>query len=131
LQILPLGRADAGRVTSAKDRIDLHLSALRRLARRLDSPVMAISSENRAGYGSKQMNVFKESGGIEYSADVAVVMTLDKEATRSAAGQYRVIDLNVVKNRNGAPAVLKFKFYPQRAEFVESAKADLPEEQDD
>lgn len=129
LQILPLQRADAGRVTSAKERVDLHVSGLRRLARQLDSPVLAISAENRQGYTSKKIDVFKESGGIEYSADIAAVMTLDKEATRAAAGKYRVVDLNIVKNRNGALAVVKFKFYPERAEFVESEKGQLPEEQ--
>jgi replicative DNA helicase len=126
LQILPLGRADTGRVTSAKDRVDLHVSALRRLARQLDSPVVAISAENRAGYKSKQLDVFKESGGIEYSADIAGVMTLDKVATRAASGNHRVVDLNIIKNRNGELGVVKFKFYPERAEFVESGKGDLP-----
>jgi replicative DNA helicase len=128
LQILPLQRADAGRVTSAKERVDLHVSALRRLARQLDSPVLAISAENRQGYSSKKIDVFKESGGIEYSADIAVVMTTDKEATQAAAGKHRVIDLNIVKNRNGAKAVVKYKFYPERAEFVESEKAQLVED---
>jgi replicative DNA helicase len=129
LQILPLGRADAGRVTSAKERVDLHVSALRRLARQLDSPVLAISAENRQGYASKRLDVFKESGGIEYSADIAAVMTLDREATKAAAGKYRVVDVNIVKNRNGSLAVVRFKFYPERADFVESEKGPLPQEQ--
>jgi replicative DNA helicase len=131
LQILPLERTDAGRVTSSKDKVDLHVSSLRRLARQLDSPVLAISSENRAGYGSKGINVFKESGGIEYSADMAAVLTPNKEETRSAAGKYRVVDMNVVKNRNGALAVVKYKFYPERAEFVEFGKGELPDEEGD
>lgn len=131
LQILPLQRADSGRVTSAKDRVDLHVSALRRLARQLDSPVLAISAENRQGYKSKKIDVFKESGGIEYSADVAAVMTLDKDATRAAGGNYRVVDVNVVKNRSGDLAVVKFKFYAERAEFIETAKEKLDQDQDD
>jgi replicative DNA helicase len=129
LQILPLARADAGRITSARDRIDLHVSALRRMARQLDSPVIAISAENRAGYNSKQLDVFKESGGIEYSSDIAAILTSDREATRSAGGKFRVMDLNIVKNRNGEQGVVKFKFYPERADFVESEKCALPEEE--
>lgn len=129
LQILPLHRDDAGRVTSTKDRVDLHVSALRRLARQLGSPVLAISSENRKGYDSSTLDVFKESGGIEYSADVAAVMTLDKEATQEAAGKYVVVDFNIIKNRNGALAVVKFKFYPKWAEFVETGKTQLIEDQ--
>jgi replicative DNA helicase len=126
LQILPVRQADAGRAISTKDKVDLHVSALRRLARQLDSPVLAISSENRVGYERKKIDVFKESGGIEYSADIAVVLTLDQVATCAAAGQYRMVDMNIVKNRNGELAVLKYKFYPERAEFVESGRGESP-----
>lgn len=126
LQILPLHEKDAGRVSSAKDKVDLHVSALRRLARELDSPVIAISSENRAGYKSKGLDVFKESGIIEYSADIAAVMTRDASKTDSAAADYRVENLNIVKNRNGECGVVKFKFYGKRAEFVELERGPLP-----
>jgi replicative DNA helicase len=131
LQILPLQRADAGRVTSPKDRVDLHVSALRRLARQLDSPVLAISSENRQGYTSTSLDVFKESGGIEYSADIAAVMTIDTEGTRAAGGKHRVVDLNVVKNRNGGLAVVKFKFHPERAEFIELERCERTDADED
>jgi replicative DNA helicase len=131
LQVLPLKAGDAGRVTSAKERIDLHVSSLRRLARQLDSPVLVISAENRQGYNSKQLDVFKESGGIEYTADIAAVMTMNKEETRAAGDKYRVIDLNVVKNRNGAQAVVRFKFYLERAEFIESGKGQFVESEDE
>jgi replicative DNA helicase len=126
LQILPLEVSGASRVTTAKDRVDLHVSELRRLARQLDSPVLAISSENRAGYDSKHLGVFKESGAVEYSADLAAIMTADKNASSSVSDKYRVVDLNIVKNRNGETGVVKFKFYPERAEFVENGRDDLP-----
>ena len=58
-------------------------------------------------------------------------MTLDKDATRSADGKYRVVDFNIVKNRNGELGVVKFKFYPERAEFVESEKGVLPVDDDE
>lgn len=130
LQILPPASADAGRLASIKDRVDLHVSALRQLARRLDSPVVAISSENRAGYKGRHLGVFKESGGIEYSADIAAIMTLDREGTISANGGFRVVDLNVVKNRNGELGRVRFKFYPERAEFIECEKLSLPDEEE-
>jgi replicative DNA helicase len=126
LQIVPLAAEDAGRVTSPKDRVDLHVSALRRLARDLNASILCISSENRAGYAHKGLDVFKESGGIEYSADVAAVLTRDRAATAAAGAEYRVQDLNIVKNRNGECGVVKFKFYAKRAEFVETGRADLP-----
>jgi replicative DNA helicase len=37
------------------------------------------------------------------------------------------VDVNIVKNRNGELGVVKLKFYPDRAEFVESEKGVLPD----
>jgi replicative DNA helicase len=126
LQAIPLAETDAGRVTSTKDRVDLHVSALRRLARDLNVSVLCISSENRAGYKSKALDVFKESGGIEYGADLAAVLTRDKGAAGAAPDEWRGQALNVVKHRNGECGVIKFRFYTKRAEFVETAREELP-----
>ena len=115
MQVLPVRQQDGFRASNTKDRVDLHVSALRRLARKLNSPVLAISSENRAGYGQKKLDVFKESGGIEYSADIAMVLTRDKKNAPGADSDYRPMDLNIVKNRNGECGVVKFKFYPKCA----------------
>ncbi len=124
LQILPMGVEGKIGSTSTKDRVDLQVSALRRLARDLDSPVLAISSENRAGYGSKSLNVFKESGGIEYSADVAMVLKPDKSTEPASGAAYRPMCLHVIKNRNGERGVVHFKFYPKSAKFVETGKGE-------
>jgi replicative DNA helicase len=128
LQILRPSPEDAGRFTSAKDRVDLHVSALRRLARRLDSPIIAISAENRAGYGSTELDVFKESGGIEYSSDIAAILTRDPQTTVSTGEMFRAMELTIRKNRNGQEGVVKFKFYPERAEFIENGRGELRHE---
>jgi replicative DNA helicase len=128
LQVLPVRQQDGFRATNTKDRVDLHVSALRRMARKLDSPVLAISSENRAGYKSKQLDVFKESGGIEYSADIAMVLTRDKKSDPGTGSDHRPMDLNIIKNRNAELGVVKFKFYAKRAEFVEVGKGELVED---
>ncbi len=126
LQQLPLSADDVGNVASPKDRVDLHVSTLRRLARDLGVSVLCISSENRAGYKSKKLDVFKESGGIEYSADVAAVLTKDETPVGSSDDPVRALDLNIVKNRNGECGVVKFRFYPSKATFVETGKDELP-----
>jgi replicative DNA helicase len=95
------------------------------MARDLNVAVLCISSENRAGYGSARMDVFKESGGIEYSADIAAVLTEPKGATPANA-DYRALELRIVKNRNGERGVIQFKFYPAIAKFVETGRAELP-----
>lgn len=127
LQMIPLRAEDADRVTNTRDRTDLHVSALRRMARDLRSPVLVISAENRAGYSSKRMDVFKESGGIEYSADIAMILTRDKTPVDAEQENCRKLDLNIVKNRNGALGVIKFKFYGARATFVETGQDTLVE----
>jgi replicative DNA helicase len=130
LQILPLHRDDAGRVTSVREKIDLHVSALRRLGRRLNSPVLAICAENRAGYNSTKLDVFKESGTIEYSADVALILKTSRSDQPPPHADYRLLDLNVVKNRNGERGTITFRFYPHRSEFREIGRRELLEQED-
>lgn len=132
LQIIPLQKDENQRAYSAKEKVDLHVSALRRLARDLNSPVIAISSENRASYESTKLNVFKESGIIEYSADIAAVMIRGGDEQSgdqpgSGADSHRSEELRIVKNRNGERGVIRFRFYAARMEFVEIERAELPQ----
>jgi DnaB-like helicase C terminal domain len=67
------------------------------LAKQLDSPILALSSQSRAGgaYGrgdrEAALDSFKESGDLEYSADVALFLTEAKE--RSATTPAVALDL--------------------------------------
>ena len=67
--------------------VDDTMQALKRLSRDLDTPVIAISSVNRGSYFRPMtMDSFKESGGVEFTADVLlgleyeVVYSFDKES---------------------------------------------------
>ena len=56
---------------SDKQATDANISDLRRMAWTMHAPVMMISSLNRASYAAGiEMASFKESGGVEYGADV-------------------------------------------------------------
>lgn len=73
---LQLLAPESDRMTD-KQAADRNVWALKQLARRLDTPVFAISSFNRASYkaGDNVSDVegqaaYKESGGIEYTAEV-------------------------------------------------------------
>lgn len=58
---------------SDKKNIDLMVSELRRISKDQGVTIFLISSKNRASYtGSTDMGGFKESGSIEYSADVVL-----------------------------------------------------------
>ena len=62
---------------SRKDEIDLAVTELKRLSRELDLPIIVISSLNRANYLTPfAFESLKESGGIEYTADVVWGMQL-------------------------------------------------------
>jgi len=125
LQIIP-GGPDAP--DTIRERIDYVLSALRRMARTLHSPVLVISAENRAAYAGNAkptLAALKESGGIEYSADA--VMCLWRETTeesRQGGGSPICTHLMVLKNRNGELKRIELEFTPAFAEFKESVRSD-------
>lgn len=111
LQIIPGG---SNARDALRERIDMILTDLRRLARDLKSPVIVISSMNRKAYTETghgkifrpTMTSMKESGGIEFSADVVIALWKDKEEserlTRSCEGRTTdFIEARILKNRNG------------------------------
>jgi len=59
-----------------RERVDHFTPRLRALGEKYGSAVLAISSQNRAGYNVGGMAAMKESGDIEYNADA--VLTLSK-----------------------------------------------------
>jgi len=128
LQIIP---AAGSRFDSIREKIDWHLSELRRLARDLKSPVLVVSSENRQGYAGNPvptLAVLKESGGIEYSADAVICLWRDdKESenlTRTFERKTVRVELHVLKNRNGELAKVKLDFTPAWSVFDNETRAD-------
>lgn len=130
--------------------VDFNISELRRLSggNGLKTPVIAISSLNRGSYtGAIEMASFKESGGVEYGADLLLglqpynmeeIVTQDtknntppteqqmKFRAREHVKQFRkqrvkYSELVFLKNRNGAlpETPLPFTFYGASSLFVE------------
>ena len=107
---------------SDKQAVDRNVSSLRQMARDLNTPIFAISTLNRASYsGVVDMSAFKESGAIEYGADVLLGLQpaklanetdgLDeKKAKKLSKKVYRAFKaepirqcaLTLLKNRGGA-----------------------------
>lgn len=134
LQIVPT----AEEFKDVKNRVDAVVSDLRRMARDLHAPVMAIASINRGAYKKSEgtLEAYKESGGIEFGADLAGVLVGDKDlrGTDPIEGvnrSYKGIHLDLIKNRNGERSRITFKFYPSVSLFVEGDKTTLPEETSD
>ena len=117
------------------------ITKLKVLAREFDIPVVVISAFNRASYTDPvSMSSFRESSGIEYSADVLiglqykgmeyftendssketdakhnarVLALFEKMQAIARDGQSQHIELKLLKNRNGSRTTLEFDFTPK------------------
>lgn len=100
---------------------------LRAIACELDCCVLAIASMNRAsGYGKgnkdsdNSLTSAKESGDIEYTADVMMALTDDNSAKRVTATHISPRILRVDKNRQGPVTSINLDWYANRQQFTEA-----------
>lgn len=122
LQIVPVRRKDS----SAKQGIDEIVRKLKNFQRETGATFIVISSFNRQNYGQQvAFESFKESGNIEYSADVVWGLQLyaTRELKEGATNQNREIiskakesnprqvELKCLKNRQGKNYSCYFKYY--------------------
>lgn len=133
LQILSGGK-DANLV-SERNIVDYNIRELTRLAMEEELPVIVISSFNRTNYQVEvSMEAFKESGAIEYSADVIMGMQLsavgskgfdiNKEKTKNP----REIDIVILKQRYGRSGnKLSFEYYAANDYFKEIGEETVDE----
>lgn len=110
-----------------KQAVDITTVELKELSNTYKIPVIVISSFNRENYNTKvNFASFKESGNIEYTANVVLGMQLkgvgtkefdvDKEKQQNP----RNIEIKILKNRNGKTGgILNYKYYPQFNYFSE------------
>lgn len=140
-----------------KQTVDKNVLELKRMSRDYDIPIVGISSFNRENYTEPvNMAAFKESGAIEYSADVLIglqykgmdyrtITKQDKEGRsversesqqdhaarvamlirdnidRAKEGKAQLLEVKILKNRNGSKGAATLEFYPMFNRFVEPA----------
>lgn len=110
-----------------KQNTDKAVMELKRISRDYKTPVIGISSFNRANYKEAvTMEAFKESGAIEYSSDVLIGLQLegsgkkDFDANEAKKKSPREIELIILKNRNGSTGdKLGYRYYPLFNYFAE------------
>ena len=103
-----------------KQNTDKAVMELKRISRDYKTPVIGISSFNRANYSvAVTMEAFKESGAIEYSSDVLIGLQLKGaggktfDANEAKKRNPREIELVILKNRNGSTGnKLVYEYYP-------------------
>ena len=110
-----------------KQQVDFNVSELKRISRDNDIPIFIICSFNRENYSSTvDFTSFKESGAIEYGADVVMGLQLKvmenltgdvnkkrEEINKAKAQTPREVNLIGLKNRNGKSYFkCSYNFYP-------------------
>jgi replicative DNA helicase len=109
--------------------VTLLTERLRGVARDLDCTVLALASQNRAsGYGAAKGDAgsalasAKESGDVEYTADVLMAIGEDRESKRTPPLGQRPYTLRIDKNRQGEVRHIALDWYPVRQQFTEAAQ---------
>lgn len=110
-----------------KQSVDQIVIELKRLSREYHIPIIAISSFNRSNYtGPVKMEAFKESGAIEYSADVLLGLQFvgtgqkDFDTMQAKCKNPREVELWILKNRSGmAGSCVTFDYYAKHNMFWE------------
>lgn len=142
LQILQPTETDMGRRQNTKEAVDSAVTELKRLSRELDITIFVISSINRANYLTPiDFESLKESGGIEYTADVIWGLQLQclhdpvfdndkkikekRRIVKEAKGAIlRKIELVCLKNRYGIPSYSCFFDYSPAVDLFEAGIPD-------
>lgn len=97
-----------------KNKVSRDVLMLKQLSRDYHTPVMVISSFNRDSYSKEaSFSSFKESGEIEYSADVLMALQLTavrtgQDAEEALQENPRKIDVKFLKNRSGTLGIASF-----------------------
>lgn len=119
------------KATSAKEKIDDAVLRLKDFQRSTNSTLIVISSFNRENYFQPvSFSSFKESGAIEYSADVVWGLETygvgedgnisKSEVIKMSKSRVRTIRLSCLKNRNGGQYDCFFRYYAARDYFEPS-----------
>jgi replicative DNA helicase len=111
----------AGGTRDLREAVTSLTEQLRDLARDLNCTVIAVASQNRAsGYANANaMTSAKESGDVEYTADV--LMSLANDEKRVAPLRCEARSLSLAKNRLGSQTVIRLDWRPDRQQFTEAA----------
>lgn len=133
-------------ITDAKRNMDYQIVEMKRISRDYNVPIVGISSFNRASYAEGvSFSALKESGAIEYTADVVIGLQykgideiINDDKTKSDReqrikikkiiednerlayqGDSQNIQLKLLKNRNGAKGSCYLYYAPKYNYFYE------------
>lgn len=105
-------------------RVEALAAELLALSRRLDSPVLAVSSLSREGHRKSrqgeepELEHLKESGDLEYGADVALFLMAARDRV-DVRPPLQALELRVKKQRNGPQALVRLLYHTEHARVEE------------
>ena len=103
-----------------KQAIDASIRKLKQLSRDLNALVIAISSYNRDAYeGIPSLKALKESGAIEYTADLVLALDTKQDGSEQSNAETRDITLHCLKHRDGRRFTLDYTYTPAVNRFEE------------
>lgn len=137
-----------------KQNTDKAVLELKRLSRDYNIPIIGISSFNRENYTAPvSMTAFKESGAIEYSSDVLIGLQyygmdymegendklrdkrvreiMKKAMAAGKSGRSQLIEVKILKNRNGSKGACLLDYYPAFNCFETTTQEQLDKEESD
>ena len=111
-----------GKDGNRSEKVAALAGGLKKLARELDIPVIALSQFRKAkpGEGHKPPTTedLKESGALEHDADVVVILHRKGDEETGHENETR---FDLAKQRNGPTGVTTVTFLPQKMRFVDHA----------
>lgn len=124
MQILACMTSSHRVIQTEKMHMDQSVAALKRISRDFEIPVLALSSFGRSAYrGPAELDSYKESGSLEYSADVLLALQFPKGviAETEREKDVRSVEVSILKNRNGGVGKkIPFKYYAKYNYFKEN-----------
>lgn len=125
LQIIPT----QGNIVNDKMSVDVNMTKFQTMANALRIPVVIISSLARNGYNKAvTLDSFKESGGIEYSADILIglqyqgVNEKNFDLNKARKANPRKVELVILKQRMGPIGqTIKLDYYPTCDLFIDTS----------
>lgn len=123
--------------SSDKQNVDRAVVALKALSRELEILVLVASSFNREAYTKEvSMEAFKESGAVEYAADVLLALQMsaarekDFDLNREKMADPRRVDIVLLKNRSGVPyGKVPLLYYSAENRFIAAKEPVSPTRQ--
>lgn len=116
IQLLYMGKSEGRRYESRAQEVSKIARDLKVIAMDLGIPVIAVSQLKRQGQKKPTLEDLKESGGIEQSADL-VILIYRPEVDDPNPDLRGIADINLAKHRNGQTGDFKVYWKGSHAKF--------------